>query len=129
MTQHTGRPYGDDYHRFETRGTAVQEYASGMRRDTEDGKTNYALMFDGPMLNRFAELLTRGAVKYGARNWLNARTEEDLERYRRSAARHFCQWMAGDSTEDHAAAIWFNVNCYEYVRARLDASTDAGCAR
>jgi hypothetical protein len=29
-----------------------QEYASGMRRDIQDDKTDYSLVFDGPLLDR-----------------------------------------------------------------------------
>lgn len=96
-----------------------EEFASGMRRDTEDGKVNYLLVRDGPMYARWAEHMTKGAAKYGDRNWQLAATPGELERFRRSAARHFEQWLAGDRSEDHAAACYFNLNAAEYVRERL----------
>lgn len=95
------------------------EFATGMMRDIEDQKTDYSLMFDGPMYERWAELLTRGAKKYTPRNWMKAATEEEIQRFKRSAARHFFQWMRGDTDEDHAAAVMFNINGYEYVTNRL----------
>ncbi len=96
------------------------EYPSGMRRDTTDGKTNYLLLRDGPMLQRWAEHLTKGAVKYGLRNWQLASSEEELERFRASACRHFEAWLAGECDEDHAAAVYFNICAAEYVAARLE---------
>jgi hypothetical protein len=97
-----------------------KEYPSGMRRDIQDGKPNYLLVRDGPMFARWAEHMTKGAEKYGARNWQLACSEEELERFRASAARHFEQWLAGDRDEDHAAAVLFNVNAAEFVRGRLE---------
>jgi hypothetical protein len=92
------------------------EFASGMRRDVTTGKTDYTLIFDGPMLERWAAHLTKGAEKYSKRNWMQASGDEESERFRESAARHFMQWMRGDTDEDHAAAVFFNLNGYEYVK-------------
>ena len=100
-----------------------EEFDSGMVRDTEDGKIDYTLIFDGPMLERWAAHLTKGAAKYEARNWMKASGTAELERYRRSLLRHLAQYLRGDVDEDHAAAIFFNVNGIEYVQARQDAET------
>jgi hypothetical protein len=96
-----------------------KEFASGMKRDVTEGKIDYTLVFDGPMLERLAVHLTKGAKKYDARNWMKAAGEEEMNRFRESAVRHFVQWMRGDTDEDHAAAVMFNINGYEYVRGRL----------
>lgn len=99
-----------------------QDYASGMRRDTQEGKPNYALI-DRAMLNRWAELMTRGAGKYGKNNWQKADSEEEMERFKESANRHFEQWFQGlNPEEDHAAAIFFNVSAYEFVKAKIAAA-------
>lgn len=102
-----------------------QEYGSGMVRDTQEGKIEYDRVFDGPLLDRWADHLTKGAQKYPDEptgpNWMLADSPEEMERFRKSAARHFRQWMRGDEDEDHAAAVAFNINAYEYVKARLDA--------
>lgn len=98
-----------------------EEFASGMVRDTADGKTRYDLVLDGPMFHRLAEHLTKGAQKYAPRNWMKATGPAELERFRESAVRHFFQWLHGDTDEDHAAAVFFNINGYEYVKARNDA--------
>lgn len=95
-----------------------EEFTSGMVRDTADDKPNYALVYDGPMLTRWGGLLTRGAVKYAKRNWMKASGQAELERFQESAARHFAQWMRGETDEDHAAAVFFNMNGAEYVRER-----------
>ncbi len=97
-----------------------QHFSTGMQRDTQDGKILYELAFDGPMFERYAIHLTKGAVKYKARNWMQAATSEEQERFRSSAIRHFIQWMNGERDEDHAAAVMFNLNGYEYVSDRLN---------
>jgi len=96
-----------------------QQFDSGMVRDTTEGKTDFTLALDGPMFERYAEHLTKGAQKYAKRNWMQANGREELERFRESALRHLLQWLAGDRDEDHAAAVWFNINGAEYVRERL----------
>lgn len=96
-----------------------QSFASGMVRDVADNKTWWSLVYDGPMLKRWAQHLTNGARKYAKRNWMMATGEEELERAKDSAARHFSQWMAGERDEDHGAAVFFNINLAEYVREKL----------
>lgn len=93
---------------------------SGIVRSDDTGKVNYLLVRDGPLYRRWAIHLTKHARNRGGkRNWMNASTAEDLERFRESAARHFEQWIAGETDEDHAAALAFNVNGAEYVTERL----------
>jgi len=93
---------------------------AGMVRDTTKGKIRYDLVVgDGPMFKRWAQHLTDGAVKYAARNWMGAKSQEELERFRESALRHFIQWYTGELDEDHAAAVFFNINGAEYVKNRI----------
>jgi hypothetical protein len=94
------------------------DFKSGMRRDSNDGKDDYSLCWE-PMLTRWAGLMTRGAEKYGRRNWMNANSPEELDRFLASGFRHFVQFFRGDTDEDHAAAVFFNVAAAEYVRGRL----------
>lgn len=98
---------------------ARQEFTSGMVRDVQNDKTLYSLPFDGPMFERWAEHLTKGARKYAPRNWMLASGQPELERFRESAIRHFIQWLRGEADEDHAAAVFFNINGYEYTHKRL----------
>lgn len=102
-----------------------EDFASGMVRDTEDDKADFTLIRRGPLFRRWAEHLTKGAVKYGRHNWMKANSEEEWERFKRSAARHFEQWLAGERDEDHAAAVTFNMNAAEYVNdCLIQAETD-----
>lgn len=96
------------------RGTRM-EFDSGMVRSPSDDRTNYTLIRSGPMFDRWAEHLTRGAVLYGANNWLQATGEAEILRFQESAARHFEQWLKGMRDEDHASAVFFNINGAEYV--------------
>lgn len=89
-----------------------------MLRDTTEGKIDYTLILDGPMLKRWAEHLTKGAKKYGKRNWLKGTGQEEYSRARESALRHLFQWLAGDVDEDHASAVFFNINQAEELKRK-----------
>jgi hypothetical protein len=105
--------------RFEVKDSGKrEEFASGMVRDTEEGKIKYHLIASGPMLKRWAKHLTSGAKKYSDDNWMKASGEEEYQRFRKSAFRHFMQWFQGDTDEDHAAAVYFNLNGAEFVREK-----------
>lgn len=102
------------------------QFASGMQRDVETEKTLWHLIADGPMFRRLAEHLTKGARKYDqdrkpgeGPNWMRAAGLAEYERFRRSAFRHFMQWWYGQCDEDHAAAVFFNINGAEYVKERM----------
>lgn len=71
------------------------------------------------MLERWAQHLTDGAKKYDPRNWMLASTPEEMERFRESSFRHYMQWFYGHTDEDHAAAVFFNINGTEYTKCRL----------
>jgi hypothetical protein len=96
-----------------------KEFASGMKRDTTTGKTLWHLINSGPMLRRWAELLTRGAEKYDADNWMKAKGHEEFARFKESAFRHFMQWYNEEIDEDHGAAVIFNINGAEYVKDKI----------
>lgn len=96
-----------------------EEFTTGMVRDTQIDKPRYDLL-DIPFLKRWAELMARGAKKYGENNWKKAATQEELSRFRASAVRHMFQYLEGDSSEDHAAAVAFNLAGAEMVKAKLD---------
>ncbi len=105
---------------FETKDSGKRQvFATGMQRDTSEGKERPDLVRDGPMLRRWIGLMTRGAQKYDARNWMKASTEEELERAYISADRHDEQWRRGETDEDHAAAMYFNINLAEYIKEKL----------
>lgn len=95
---------------------ARAEFSGGMVRDTNEGKPRPDLVRDGPMLWRWIMHLTAGALKYNPRNWMLADDADALARAYESADRHYEQWRRGDDDEDHAAAVFFNINQVEYLR-------------
>jgi hypothetical protein len=102
----------------------LKTHESGLVRDTTEGKTNWMLVFDGPMLERYAQHLTKGARNKGRRNWLKAGSnpntaQADLDRFLEGFARHVAQYLMGEEDEDHAAAIIFNLNGAELVKAKM----------
>ena len=113
---------------FTIKDSGEREQQGEMVRDTEDGKLDYSNLFlwYEPMGTRYAAHMTAGRKKYpdpkpGVPNWtLTPITEEQMQRFMRSADRHYKQWRRGDTDEDHAAAVLFNINGAEYVRERLD---------
>lgn len=95
-----------------------EEFATGMVRDTQDDKPRYDLL-DRLFLKRWAELMARGAKKYGEENWRKAATAAELVRFQASATRHLFQWLDGDISEDHAAAVAFNLAGAEMVKEKM----------
>ena len=55
-----------------------QEFTSGMKRDTSEGKTQYHRIAEGPMLKRWAELLTRGAAKIMPQRPISISTAQNM---------------------------------------------------
>lgn len=104
------------------------EFAGGGVRDTQEGKPRFDLLlpetvpYRSQMLTRFAELMGRGAEKYEDRNWEFFSDDRALARARSSAFRHFMQWFNGETDEDHAAAVFFNITAAEYIEGVLDGS-------
>jgi hypothetical protein len=100
-------------------------FESGMVRDVDDNKPAFDLIipenipYEELMLTRWAELLRKGAIKYSRRNWEKADSLNELDRAKASAFRHFMQWFSGETDEDHAAAVFFNINEVETIRYKL----------
>lgn len=103
-----------------------ESYDNGMVRDVQTGKPRFDLLmpngvpYPDQLLTRFAELMARGAEKYGERNWELARGDAAFHRAMGSAFRHFLQWYCGEDDEDHAAAVLFNITMAETLRYRAD---------
>ena len=102
------------------------EFASGMVRDTEDGKPRFDLLrpvgvpYEEQFFTRVARHMTHGIAKYGERNWEKANSHAEYERFKRSAERHLNQWLAGETDEDHAAALVFNVLAAETIKSKVE---------
>jgi len=89
-----------------------EEFATGSRRDSREGKGRFDLLFMGmpEALRRLAVLLERGAAKYGDRNWEKG---QPISRYIDSAVRHLHRAAQGQVDEDHLIqAAW---NCLAAV--------------
>lgn len=103
--------YWYDGERFVTKDTGQREqWSTGSRRDSREGKGRYDLL---PVhaIARYAQLLERGAAKYGDRNWEKG---QPLSRFLDSALRHAFQALAGQEDEDHlAGAVWNLMACIE----------------
>ena len=102
------------------------DFKSGMKRDTQEGKPRFDLCNplncpkDSNLYYRWAMLMGRGCTKYGERNWEKANSKEELERFKASASRHFQQWLNNyDKEEDHAAAVLFNIQAYEWLKKKI----------
>jgi len=104
-------------------------FESGMVRDVDDTKPAFDLVipegipYSELMLTRWAELLRKGAIKYSRRNWEKANSIEELDRAKASAFRHFMQWYTGETDEDHAAAVFFNINEVETIKYKQTKET------
>ena len=83
---------------------AREEFSTGSRRDTQDGKGRFDLI--SPIaLRRLAVHYENGSRKYGDRNWEKG---QPLGRYVSSGMRHWLALLEGDHSEDHAAAVAWN---------------------
>jgi hypothetical protein len=99
---------------FKTKDSGKRKkWKSGFNRDTDEGKLRYDLI-PLELLERLAGLYTRGAVKYGDDNWQKAETQEEIDRFKQSAWRHWAQWMNGEEDEDHPTAVIWNIMAYEW---------------
>ena len=99
---------------FKTKDSGARKlFDSGFNRDIDYGKPRYDLI-PSELLKRLGELYARGAEKYGDYNWQKANSEEEYTRFIASAFRHFEQWRAGDTDEDHAMGAIWNIIAYEW---------------
>lgn len=105
--------------------TNQHQFKSGMKRNDSTGKPRFDLIcplsqeYDKTLLYRWAMLMAKGMEIYSARNWEQANGLEELESFKASAERHFRQAMSGDTTEDHFAAVLFNLNGIVYLMDKL----------
>ncbi|MGW3992181.1 dATP/dGTP diphosphohydrolase domain-containing protein [Amycolatopsis sp. NPDC004772] len=105
-----------------------QEFPGGGMRDTAAGKPRFELLwtdaqpYGDQMLTRAARWMARGAEKYESRNWELFDSPEALEHAKASLLRHTFKLLAGETDEDHAAAVWFNSQVIEYVRWKFKQS-------
>ncbi len=94
-----------------------QEFDTGSRRDTQEGKGRYDLLPTRAM-RELALHFEHGAVKYGDRNWEKG---QPISRYLNSAIRHTFQALEGKLDENHMIAAAWNLLCAVDTRARIAA--------
>jgi hypothetical protein len=101
-------------------------HSDGVQRDTQKGKRLFTLMFPKgvplaqQLIVRVADLYTRGAEKYGDRNWENSKSADTLAHHEDALWRHFMNFYFEENVEeDHAAAIIWNINAVELTRRNM----------
>jgi hypothetical protein len=104
---------------------ARMEYKGGFMREPNEGRPRFELLrpkevpFEEQLLTRCAYHMAKGAKKYSDRNWEKAHDEEALARFEESFNRHAEQLLCGETDEDHASAVLFNLIGMEYVKYKL----------
>lgn len=95
--------YGDGY-KMNDSGER-KEFTTGAVRDASAGKGRFDLIPAYPLF-RLAKLYEAGAKKYAERNW-----EKGIPtgRFMDSAFRHLMNFQDGDRSEDHLAAVLWNI--------------------
>lgn len=107
----------------------ITVFAGGGHREADGDRPRFDLLwerdcaYEDQMLTRDAAWAQKGAAKYGERNWEAFCTEEALARCEAALGRHYALWMAGDRSEDHAAAIRTNVQYAERIARKLREET------
>ncbi len=95
-----------------------RDFGTGSVRDRAEGKGRFDLIPTMP-IRRLADLYERGYRKYGERNWCKG--QPLMASFVDSALRHLNQLIAGEPTEDHAAAVLWNVVGYMWTLAEIEA--------
>lgn len=92
-----------------------QEFETGSKRDTRDGKGRFDLL---PYQSVFeiARIFEEGAKKYGDRNWEKG---QPLSRYIDSAMRHGFKVIGGWKDENHAAMSAWNWIAFIETRDKI----------
>ena len=98
------------------------EFPSGLKRSDDTGKPDFTLTmssmlpYEEQLWYRFAAHMTKAAKAKGARNWENADSQEDIERFKAGLMRHVLQYLNDLEDEDHAAAICFALMGIEHIK-------------
>lgn len=95
---------------------ARQEFETGSRRDSREGKGRFDLIPALPE-QELAIHYEQGAVKYGDHNWKKG---QPLMRYIDSAKRHINKLVAGEPTENHAIAAAWNMFSYRWTLNEIE---------
>ncbi len=105
----------DDPYIIEDSGTR-QEFETGAHRDITEGKGRYDLI-SLILMERLAKHSEGGVKKYGEHNW---RKGIPLTSYLSSATHHLSCLCEGMITEDHAAAVVWNMQGFMWTHDQID---------
>lgn len=97
-----------------------EQFSTGSQRDSREGKGRYDLI-STVGLRRLAQLYERGAVKYEDRNWEKG---QPISRYMDSLIRHAFNYLEGEKTEDHLAAVAWNAFAAMHMEETLPEMQD-----
>jgi len=97
-----------------------RQFDSGAQRDTGEGKLRMSLIPQNE-LERVMKRFLDGAEKYGENNWTNGMP---LSVYYDCMHRHMTAWWKNDQSEDHAAAIVWNMLCAMWTEKNGDEVLD-----
>jgi Domain of unknown function (DUF5664) len=103
------------FDKVQDHGGEHKVFETGAKREQATGKGRYDLIPPTP-IHRLALHYGNGAVKYGDRNWEKGLP---LARFLDSAERHMNQFKAGDRSEDHLAAVLWNIAGYIETEQRI----------
>lgn len=104
------------YEEVKDHGGERQVTVTGGEREASIGKGRFDLVPSYPHL-RLAKHYENGAKKYAERNWEKGL---DLKRFIDSAERHMNQFKDGDRSEDHLAAILWNIYGYIWTEREIE---------
>lgn len=93
-----------------------QQFDTGAVRDTGEDKPRVELISPFALM-RLGDWLAAGANKYTARNWEQGMP---LSRCVASLFRHLLAYMAGETDEDHLAAIMCNAMFLMHYEAMIN---------
>jgi hypothetical protein len=100
----------------------IQNAATGMVREDKSSKLQYLDYLDIPTLERFARHMHKNGEKHGVDNWKKGGYPP--RQYLQSLLRHafdLAKELDGIepvTDEDHASAIWFNIQGLMYEQDR-----------
>ena len=84
-----------------------RQFYTGAQRDTGEGKLRMSLL-PQQELKRVMKRYLDAAEKYGENNWMKGMP---MSVFYDCAHRHLAAWWAGETDEDHAAAVVWNMLC------------------
>jgi hypothetical protein len=111
----------------------IDDVPGGGIRESQGDRPRFDLLLplgvphDDQFLTRIALYYARSIRpigKYPERNWEQFNGQAALDRAKASAARHFMAWMAGETDEDHAAAVFANLQFAEHIKWKMRTQND-----